>query len=149
VIRLHYVHEERYYVVRVFSGVDDGTDGGAIEIVREPRLALSALLDLRRLVTPYTTDSSMASMHTLGMEAHVTGAQDVFLCPDGGLHLAFDHVDDGFVSVCMKRCADTRIVDLQKGHLVALDKRLHEQASTVGGLALDGLDPDGFHSGVS
>src|SRR5262249_54114399 len=90
-----------------------------------------------------------AMQNTLGMAAHVAGAQDVFLRANGGLHLALDHVNDGFMGVCVERSAYTRsIVNFQKGHLIALDERLHEQVSAVCGLALNGIDLDGLHIGV-
>jgi hypothetical protein len=60
VIRRHFVHEEPCYVVRRPNGLPlsvpvwmSQLTAGTIEIVREPRLALSALLELRRLATTY------------------------------------------------------------------------------------------------
>jgi len=60
VIRLHYVHEEPCYVIRRANGLPLSipvwmTEPAAaqIEIVREPRVALPALVELRRLATAY------------------------------------------------------------------------------------------------
>jgi len=71
VIRLHYVHDEPCYVVRRPNGLPlsfplwmTELAAAQIDIVREPRLALSALLDLRRLVTPYL--SSLGSTDSEG-----------------------------------------------------------------------------------
>ena len=58
VIRLHYVHQEACYVVRRVNGMPlsvpvwmTNSDAARIEIIREPRLPLTALIELRRLTT--------------------------------------------------------------------------------------------------
>jgi len=73
VIRLHYVHEEPCYVVRRPNGLPLSFPGwmtqpaaAKITIVREPRLALSALLELRRLAT--TCLSSLPSSDSEGSD---------------------------------------------------------------------------------
>ena len=70
-IRLHYVHEEPCYVVRRPNGLPlsfpvwmTQLPAAQIEIVPERRVALSALLDLRRLVTSYL--SSLGSTDSEG-----------------------------------------------------------------------------------
>ena len=70
-IRLHYVHEEPCYVVRRPNGLPlsfpvwmTELTAAQVEIVREPRLALSTLLDLRRLVALYL--SSLGSADSEG-----------------------------------------------------------------------------------
>lgn len=70
-IRLHYVHEEPGYVVRRPNGLPlsfpvwmTQPAAARIEIVREPRLPLTALLELRRLATTYL--SSMAPSDSEG-----------------------------------------------------------------------------------
>ena len=70
-IRLHYVHEEPCYVVRRPNGLPlsfpvwmTESRAAQIEIVCEPRLTLSTLLDLRHLVTLYL--SSLGSADSEG-----------------------------------------------------------------------------------
>jgi len=60
VIRLHYVHDEPCYVARRPNGLPlsfpvwmTELTAAQIDIVPEPRVALSALLDLRHLMTSY------------------------------------------------------------------------------------------------
>ena len=62
-----------------------------------------------------------------------------------------DKLKDAVVEILhAERNAHTRsIVNFQKGHLIALDERLHEQVSAICELALNGIDPDGLHIGVS
>jgi len=71
VIRLHYVYEEPCYVVRRPNGLPlsfpvwmTELRAAQIEIVCEPRLTLSTLLDLRHLVTLYL--SSLGSADSEG-----------------------------------------------------------------------------------
>ena len=71
VIRLHYVYEEPCYVVRRPNGLPlsfpvwmTELRAAQIEIVCQPRLTLSTLLDLRRLVTLYL--SSLGSTDSEG-----------------------------------------------------------------------------------
>src|SRR5262249_12624322 len=77
VIRLHYVYEEPCYVVRRPNGSPlsfpvwmTESRAAQIEIVCEPRLTLSTLLDLRHLVTLYL--SSLGSADSEGIRLHGT-----------------------------------------------------------------------------
>ena len=79
VIRLHFVHEEACYVVRRANGMPLSVpvwmtqpEAAQIKIVCEPRLPVSALLDLRRLTT--TCLSSFASSESKG--GHDEAASD-------------------------------------------------------------------------
>ena len=70
-VRLHYVHAEACYVVRRPNGLPlsfpvwmTQSAAARTEIVREPRLALTALLELRRLATTYL--SSLAPRDSEG-----------------------------------------------------------------------------------